>query len=31
MRSIAIHPDHATVEVDVRHSDRFLQGLKGAR
>jgi ATP-dependent RNA helicase DeaD len=31
MRSIAIHSDHATVEVDVRHSDRFLQGLKGAR
>ncbi|MNS32461.1 DEAD-box ATP-dependent RNA helicase CshA [compost metagenome] len=30
MRSIAIHPDHATVEVDERFSERFLQGLKGA-
>jgi hypothetical protein len=30
LRSIAIFADHATVEVDERFSDRFLQGLKGA-
>jgi superfamily II DNA/RNA helicase len=31
MRSIAIFADHVTVEVDERHGDRFLAGLKSAK
>jgi len=31
IRSIALHPDHAVVEVAARNSDRFKQAIQGPR